>query len=93
MIFMYIVVNHQITDQEKFLAISTAGAPASEDFKLHAFLPAVSHKTATCFWEAPDTESLKQFLEPILGASSVNTYSEIDEKIAMGLPKATAMAM
>jgi hypothetical protein len=80
---MYVVVHHEISDPEKFLSIVQAGAPDNADFKVLAFLPAVSHTKATCFWEATSVNSLQEFLEPILGGSSKNTYLQVDETIAM----------
>ena len=90
---MYIVVNHQITNPEKFLSIVAKGVPANDKFKVQAFLPAVSHSTATCFWEAPNVEELQNFLDPMLGDSSRNIYNQVDEKIAKGLPKEKEAAM
>jgi len=87
---MYALVHHQISKPEEFLAIVQKETKFPEGFRVHAFLPATSHKTATCIWEAPDTKSLKNFLEPILGKTSVNTYVEVDENIAQGLPKSKA---
>ena len=88
---MILLVQHDITNKEKFMSITTAGAPPSDTFKVIAFLPAVSQPTATCIWEAPDAASLKNFLEPILGDSSKNTYIEVDSKLAM-LPGAVKEA-
>ena len=83
---MTILVQHQISKPEEFLSIVQSGAKFPEGFKVHAFLPATSHKSATCIWEAPDTKALENLLEPILGKTSTNTYLEVDESIAMGLP-------
>ena len=84
---MYALVQHQISKPEEFLAIVQSGAKFPQGFEVLAFLPDVSHKAATCIWEAPDTTSLKNLLEPILNNTSVNTYQVIDESIAMGLSK------
>ena len=84
---MYALVHHQISKPEEFLAIVQSGAKFPEGFEALAFLPDVSHKAATCIWEAPDNASLKNLLEPILGASSANTYLQIDEGLAQGLSK------
>ncbi len=84
---MYAIVQHQITNPEEFLAIVQSGATFPEGFKVHAFLPSASHKSAVCIWEAPDTKALQNLLEPILGSTSVNTYDQVDESIALGLPR------
>ena len=82
---MHALVHHQISKPEEFLAIVQSGATFPAGFSVIAFLPATSHKTATCIWEAPDTKSLQNLLDPILGNTSSNTYIEVDEKAAMGL--------
>ena len=83
---MYVLVHHQISNPEEFLSIVQSGKKFPEGFNVHAFLPAASHKTATCIWEAPDTKALEDLLEPVLGKTSSNTYEQVDESIAMGLP-------
>ena len=90
---MYVLVHHQISKPEDFLAIVQSGKKFPEGFTVHAFLPAASHKTATCIWEAPDMKALENLLEPVLGKTSVNTYEQVDESIAMGLPKMTEAVM
>lgn len=84
---MYALVHHQISDPEKFLAITQSGATFPAGFEVLAFLPDAAHKTATCIWEAPDTTSLRNLLEPVLGNTAVNSYLAIDETIALGLSK------
>jgi len=83
---MYVLVHHQISNPGDFLAIVQSGKKFPEGFTVHAFLPAASHKTATCIWEAPDRKALENLLDPVLGNTSINTYEEVDESIAMGLP-------
>ena len=84
---MYALVHHQISDPEKFLAITQSGATFPAGFEVLAFLPDVAHKSATCIWEAPDTVALRNLLEPVLGNTAVNSYHAIDETIALGLSK------
>jgi hypothetical protein len=90
---MYVLVHHQISQPEDFLAIVQSGKKFPEGFTVHAFLPASSHKTATCIWEAPDTKALENLLNPVLGKTSMNTYEQVDESIAMGLPRLKEAAM
>ena len=90
---MYILVHHQLTKPEEFLAIVQEGAKFPDGFTVHSFLPAKNHKTATCIWEAPDTMALENLLEPILGKTSNNTYVQVDEGIAQGLPGLKEAAM
>jgi Protein of unknown function (DUF3303) len=90
---MHALVHHQISKPEEFLRIVQSGAKFPQGFEVLAFLPDVSHKAATCIWEAPDTKTLQNLLEPILGTTSVNTYQEIDESIALGLSSFKEAAM
>jgi hypothetical protein len=90
---MYVLVHHQIIDPEKFLSIVQSGAPYNPHFQVYAFLPAINRTAASCLWEATDTNSLQIFLDPILGNSSTNTYLQVDEKIAIGLPSLRVMEM
>ncbi len=69
------------------MSIVQAGGQFPPGFEVLAFLPEASHNTAICVWEATDTTSLKELLEPILGSTSSNTYYEIDESQAQGLSK------
>ena len=84
---MYALVHHQINKPAEFMAIVEAGGKFPEGYEVLAFIPEISHKTATCVWEAPDTTSLKNFLDPILGDTASNTYLVVDEAKAMGLSK------
>lgn len=84
---MYILVHHQINLPEEFLGIVKSDTKFPEGFKVHAFLPAASHKTATCIWEAPNVNALENLIEPILKNSSINIYEQVDEGIAVGLPR------
>lgn len=90
---MYVLVHHQISKPEEFLAIVKSGKKFPEGFTVHAFLPASSHKTATCIWEAPGTKALENLLNPVLGKTSINTYEQVDESIAIGLPRLKETAM
>jgi len=90
---MYVLVHHQITDPEKFLSIFQTRVPDNPFFKVLAFLPAIDSNVASCLWEAIDTKPLQKFLDPILGNSSHNTYLQVDENIAVGLPKLGVMEM
>ncbi len=62
---MYALVHHQMSDPERFLAITQSGATFPSGFEVLAFLPDVSHKAATCIWKAPGTTALKNLLEPV----------------------------
>jgi len=90
---MYVLVHHQINKPEEFLAIVQSGKEFPQGFTVHAFLPSSSHKTATCIWEAPGLKALENLLDPVLGKTSINTYEQVDEGIAIGLPGVKEAAM
>jgi hypothetical protein len=89
---MHIVVEHRIIDPEKFSSMDAAevaggGGPG---LKLRQFLPPQDGSVATCVWEADSTDSLREYLDPATAGVTENTYIEVDEENAIGLPEAAA---
>ena len=89
---MHIVVEHRITDLDKFSSMDAAevaggGGPG---LKLRQFLPPQDGSVATCVWEADSTDSLREYLDPATAGVTENTYIEVDEENAIGLPAAAA---
>lgn len=57
------------------------------------FCPSQDHSRATCLWEADSIDTVRTYLEPYSAGVCENTYYEIDEQTAFGLPeKAPASA-
>lgn len=88
---MHIVVEHRIIDPEKFSSMDAAevaegGSPA----QLRQFLPPKDGSVATCVWEADSTDSLREYLDPATAGVTENSYIEVDEENAIGLPEAAA---
>ena len=85
---MRITVLHRITDPEKFMEMDAeevaAGAP--EGAKVQQFLPSEDHSVATCLWEASSVDEVRDYLDPATEGVAENTYFEIDEERALGLP-------
>jgi hypothetical protein len=89
---MHIVVEHRIIDLDKFSSMDAAevaggGGPG---LKLRQFLPPHDGSVATCVWEADSTDSLREYLDPATAGVTENTYIEVDEENAIGLPTAAA---
>jgi hypothetical protein len=89
---MNIVVQHRITDPEKFLSmdaqeIGTGGPPGVQ---VRQFLPAQDASVAVCLWEADSIESVRDYLDPATEGVAENTYYEVDAERAMGLPESAA---
>ena len=86
---MFILVQHTISDP------ATAWARAQESLatlpallKLHHSFPAPEGKTAVCIWEAASVDALKSYLDPMLGPSARNEYTEVVNKEGVALPTA-----
>jgi hypothetical protein len=89
---MHIVVEHKITDPEKFASMDAAevaqgGGPG---FTLKQFLPPQDGSVATCLWQADSVDSLREWLDPATAGVTENTYIAIDDENALGLPEAAA---
>lgn len=85
---MYIVVHHRISDPERFFAAAQQGlANLPQGLVVHQVSPAKGSRSATCLWEADSIEAVQNFLEPAVGEVSENTYYEVDEPNAIGLPR------
>ena len=84
---MFIVVRHDITNQQAFFAAAEAVASnAPQGVKPLQFLPSTDGKQAVCLWEAKSVDAVKNYLETKVGKSSKNLYYAVDSKVAMGLP-------
>jgi hypothetical protein len=88
---MYVIVQHQISDPERFFAAAQQGmADLLQGLTLYQVSPARGGRAATCLWEAGSIENLQSFLEPAVGNVAQNTYYEVDEPNAFGLPRRAA---
>jgi hypothetical protein len=89
---MHIVVQHRITDPEKFSSVDAeefvGGAPPGVQGR--QFFPATDGSAATCLWEADSVDTLRDFLDSATAGVAENTYFEVDTQRAMGLPQAAA---
>jgi hypothetical protein len=89
---MNIVVQHRITDPEKFKSID-AGEIASggpPGVQARQFFPSPDSSVAVCLWEADSIEAVRDYLDPATEGVAQNTYFEVDAERAMGLPEAAA---
>ena len=84
---MFIVVQHNITNKDVFFGAGEAVvSDAPPGIKSLQFFSSTDHEQAVCLWEGDSPEAVRDYLEPIIGKSSQNTYYTVDSKIAMGLP-------
>jgi hypothetical protein len=89
---MHVVVEHRITDPGKFASMDAeavaGGGPASTH--LRQFLPPKDGSVATCVWQVDSIDSLRDYLDPATAGVTENTYIEVDEESAVGLPEPAA---
>jgi len=89
---MNIVVQHRITDPEKFFSMNAeevaGGGPAGVQGR--QFFPSRDQSVAVCLWEADSIDTLRGYLDPATAGVSENTYFEVDTQRAMGLPETAA---
>jgi len=83
---MYIVVNHAISNPEKFWGLAKAMAVPAP-LKLHSVFPSTDGARGTCLWEAQSVDAVKQFVDGATNAFSKNDYMAVETGSAMGLPK------
>ena len=83
---MFIVVQHQVSNPQKFWEIVKA-AKMPEGVKIHSTLPNSDGTKAVCIWEAEELNAVKTVVEGAVGQFSRNEYFSVEEKNAMGLPK------
>jgi hypothetical protein len=89
---MHIVVQHRITDPEKFFSADAQevaeNAPAG--VQARQFFPSEDKSTAVCLWEADSIDAARDYIDSVTAGASDNTYFEVNKEYAMGLPEAAA---
>lgn len=89
---MYVIVQHQVKDPEKFFADPGGVAQRAPAGVLgRIFCPSRDRTTAVCLWEADSVSSVRDYLDPVTAGVSENAYFEVGAEHAIGLP-ATAAA-
>ena len=89
---MHVVVQHRITDLEKFNTMDAkevaGGGPTGSH--LQQFLPPKDGSVATCVWQTNSIDTLRGYLDPATDGVTENAYFEVDSEQAMGLPETAA---
>jgi hypothetical protein len=86
---MFILVQHTISDPATTWARAQESLPTMPaHLKLHHSVPAPEGNVAVCIWEAESVDALKSYLDPMLGPSAKNAYTEVVNKEGVGLPTA-----
>jgi hypothetical protein len=87
---MNIVVQHRISDPEKFFSVDAqevlAGGPPGVQGR--QFFPSTDRSMAVCLWEADSIGTLRDYVDQVTAGAAENAYFEVDADRAMGLPQA-----
>jgi len=83
---MFVAIYHDIHDRDLFKVKVNQMTPPSERLRRHQFLTATDLSCATCLWEAPTVDELRTYIDPQLEPASTQTYLQVNEERAVGLP-------
>ena len=89
---MFIAVQHQIRDPQKWEQASKHVMACIEQDKLPKglkalmYLPAMDGHKAVCLWEAESLEKAKSFLERETAQAAKNEYFQVNDATAVGMP-------
>lgn len=84
---MFVAIEHDIHDPAKFQECAQRIFPLPPDLHVHMFLPANDLRRATCLYEAPSLERVRDFVDAGLGESSTQYYFPVAGEHAIGLPE------
>jgi hypothetical protein len=90
---MFVVVDHTISNPEKFWSEANRQKIGSLPSDLHVLqtFPNADGTRAVCLWQAESLNRVRQTVEELVGEVSRNECYAVEERNAMGLP-ATAPA-
>lgn len=86
---MFIAIEHNIHDSQKFQKCAEDVLPLPEDLHVHQFFPAADLSRAVCLYEAPSIERLSNYLDKRLNEASSQQYFLVNTEHAIGLPNGT----
>lgn len=84
---MFVAIHHDIHDRELFKEKVNQMAPPPESLRRHQFLTATDLTRAACLWESPSVEELSDYIDSSLEPASTQTYFQVYEERAVGLPE------
>jgi hypothetical protein len=88
---MFIAIQHQIHDPEKFQECAKDVFPLPDDLHVHQFFPSPDLKSAVCLYEAPSVKVLSSYLDSKLSPASTQQYFPVLTEHAIGLPETVKM--
>lgn len=84
---MFIAIEHNIHDPEKFQKCAEKVFPLPDDLYVHQFFPAIDMSRAVCLYEAPSIKRLSEYLDTKLNPASTQQYFPVLTEHAIGLPE------
>jgi hypothetical protein len=89
---MQVVVQHRITDPERFFSSDAqeVAENAPSGVQARQFFPSQDRSAAVCLWEGDSIDAVRDYVDSVTGDSSQNTYFEVDTQVAMGVPEAAS---
>jgi hypothetical protein len=84
---MFIAIEHNIHDPEKFKKCAEEVFPLPADLHVHQFYPAADMSRAVCLYEAPSIKRLSEYLDTKLNAASKQEYFPVLTEHAIGIPE------
>ena len=86
---MYVVVQHRITDPATFFSVDIRDVVGNAPAEIHGrgFLPSHDRTAAICIWEATSVDAVRGYIDPVTYGVCENTYFEVLEEYALGLPE------
>jgi hypothetical protein len=84
---MYVIAQHVVKDVDFFFAdIPAVARNAPAGVHPQQFCPSTDQTTAVCLWEADSVDSVKAYLDRVTGDAAENTYFQVSDEHAIGLP-------
>jgi hypothetical protein len=87
---MFVIAQHKITDPKGFWeGVKRGMADIPADMKVRQMLPNADGTAAICLWQADSVAKVKALVDGSVGRFSTNTFFEVAEATAVGLPATT----
>jgi hypothetical protein len=83
---MFIVIEHDIHDPAQFQESAKRVFPIPKDLRVHMFLPTDDLSRATCLYEGPSVQRVREHLDTAIGRAATQRYYPVAEAHAIGLP-------
>jgi hypothetical protein len=90
---MHVIAIHTISDPQKFWSTAEqAEGEMPQGTSLHSAIPNRDGSRAVCVWESDSVDTVRDFVDRLVGDVSENEFFEADAQNARGLPGARAGA-